>query len=87
MHREVDRAGEQRLLDLLGEQALAADLRQRPVADHVAGGADDLDLDPFGASPCTAASRARTMPAWASASGEPRVPMRRRVVTPKDCTT
>jgi hypothetical protein len=29
MHREVDARREQRLLDLLGEQALAADLRQR----------------------------------------------------------
>src|SRR5262245_55779057 len=47
MHRELDPAGAERLLDLLGEQALAAGLRQRPVADHVAGGADDLELDPF----------------------------------------
>ena len=48
MHREIDRAGEQRLLDLLGEQALAAGLRQRPVLDAVAGGADHLDRDPLG---------------------------------------
>ena len=46
MHREVDAALEQRLLDLLGEQALAAGLGQRPVLDPVAGGADHLDLDP-----------------------------------------
>ena len=39
----IDRAGEQRLLDLLGEQPLAADLRQRPVLDAVAGGLDDDD--------------------------------------------
>ncbi len=51
MHREVDRAGEQCLLDLLGEQSLAADLRQRPVADHVAGGADDLERDPVRREP------------------------------------
>ena len=37
----------QRLLDFLGEQALAAGFGQRPVLDHVAGGADDLDLDPL----------------------------------------
>ena len=48
MHRQVDGAGEQRLLDLLGEQALAAGLGERPVADHVAGGADDLKRDPLG---------------------------------------
>ena len=47
MHGEVDGAGDERLLDLLGEQALAAGLRQRPVADDVAAGADDLELDPF----------------------------------------
>ena len=38
---------EQRLLDLLGEQALAAGLGQRPVLDAVAGGADHLELDPL----------------------------------------
>ena len=51
MHGEVDAAGEQRVLDLLGEQALAADLRQRAVADHVAAGADDLDADALGREP------------------------------------
>ena len=45
MHGEIDAAVEQRFLDLLGEQALAADLRQRPVLDGVAGGADDDELD------------------------------------------
>ncbi len=39
---------EQRLLDLLGEETLAADLRQRPIADDVAGGADDLERDAGG---------------------------------------
>ena len=48
MHGEVDGAGQQRLLDLLGEQPLAAGLGERPVLDRVAGGADDLDLDPLG---------------------------------------
>ena len=51
MHREIDRAGRQRLLDLLGEQALAAGLRQRPVLDAVAGGADHLELDPLRVEP------------------------------------
>src|SRR5438132_4554160 len=45
MHRQIDGAGDERLLDLLREQALAAGLGQRPVADHVAAGADDLELD------------------------------------------
>ena len=36
---------EQAGLDLLGEQALAADLGQRAVLDPVALGADDDDLD------------------------------------------
>ena len=41
------RAGEQRFLDLLGEQALAAGFRQRPVLDAVAAGRDDDDLEGF----------------------------------------
>ena len=45
MHREIDLAREQRLLDLLGEQALAAGFGQRPVLDAVAAGADRHDLD------------------------------------------
>jgi hypothetical protein len=45
MHGKVDGAGKQRLLDLLGEQALAAFLGERPVADHVARGADRLERD------------------------------------------
>ena len=73
----------QRLLDLLGEQALAADLGQRPVLDRVAGGADDHEFDRAPRRrPGRRASRARTMRACASASGLPRVPMRNRAV---DC--
>jgi hypothetical protein len=45
MHRQVDAAVQQGLLDLLGEQAFAADLRQRTVLDGVAGGADDGKAD------------------------------------------
>ncbi len=47
MHGKVDGAGDERLLDLLGEETLAAGIRQRPVADRVAGGADDLEHDCF----------------------------------------
>ena len=45
MHGGVDHAVDQRLLDLLDEQALAADLGQRAVADRVAGGADLAEGD------------------------------------------
>src|SRR6516165_8576374 len=45
MHGEIDGASDERLLDFLGEEALAAGLRQRPVADDVAGGADHLELE------------------------------------------
>ena len=45
MHGDVDLAGEQRVLDLAREQALAADLRQRPVEHPVAGGLDHDDLE------------------------------------------
>ena len=48
MDGESIAAVEQRLLDLLGEQALAADLGERPVGDAVAGGADDDDFDRAG---------------------------------------
>jgi hypothetical protein len=44
MHGEIDRAGKQRLLDLLGEQSLAADIGKPPVLHPVAGGADGHDL-------------------------------------------
>ena len=42
------RPRQQRLLDLLDEQALAAGLGQRPVLDRVAGGPDGDDLDGVG---------------------------------------
>jgi hypothetical protein len=44
MHREIDGALDQRLLDLLGEEALAADLLEPDILNPVAGGADDGDL-------------------------------------------
>ena len=43
MHGDIDAVAEQRFLDLLGEQALAAGFRQRPVLDAVAAGGDRLD--------------------------------------------
>src|SRR5207253_11322987 len=45
MHREVDPARRKRLLDLLGEQPLAANIRQRPILNTVAAGADRLNGD------------------------------------------
>ena len=44
VHGEVDVAGQQRVLDFLDEQALAADLRQRRVREPIAGRLDDDDL-------------------------------------------
>jgi hypothetical protein len=48
MDGEIDASGEQRLLDLFGEQALAAVGGQRPLAGAVAAGADGDDLDRIG---------------------------------------
>ena len=48
MNGEVDRAGDECLLDFLGEQAFAAGLGQWPILNHVPRGADDFDLDPAG---------------------------------------
>ena len=45
MHREIDRAGEKRAIDLLREEAFAARLRQRPVLDRVARRPDDAELE------------------------------------------
>jgi hypothetical protein len=43
MHGDVDAAGDERFLDLLGEQALAAGFGERPVLDAVAAGRDRFD--------------------------------------------
>ena len=75
MHREIDRPGKQRRLDLLREETLASGLGQRAIADRVTGGPDRHDLDRIGAFPC-ATSASRTAPACQSASRLPRVPMR-----------
>ena len=43
VHGQIDRAGEQRLLNFLGEQAFRSHLRKRDVGDLVAGGLDNFD--------------------------------------------
>jgi hypothetical protein len=43
VHGAVDRAVDQRLIQLLGEKALAARFAQRAVLDRVAGGAHRFD--------------------------------------------
>ena len=43
--RGVDAPRQQRFLDFLDEQALAAGLRQRPILDGIARGLDGHDLD------------------------------------------
>ena len=48
VHGDIDAPRQQRLLDLLDEQALAAGFGQRPVLDRVAGGPDHHDLDRIG---------------------------------------
>jgi hypothetical protein len=45
VHGDVDAAVQQRVVDLLGEQALAADVGERLVEDLVARGLDDHDLE------------------------------------------
>ena len=62
----------ERLLDLLDEQPLAADLRERHVEDLVALRLDHVELD-GDARAATAASRALTCSACHSASALPRV--------------
>jgi hypothetical protein len=44
VHRDVDAAVQQGVVDLLCEQPLAADVGQRLVEDLVAGGLDDDNL-------------------------------------------
>jgi hypothetical protein len=44
MDGNVDAARQQRILDFLGEQALAADFREGAVLNPVAGGFDDVDF-------------------------------------------
>ena len=45
MHYQIDMSGNQRLLDLLDEQAFAAELGEQLVLHPVAGRADRYDLD------------------------------------------
>ena len=57
VHREIDGAAQQRLLDLLGEQPLAADVGQQPVGDAITGGLDHLDHDRVRLGQCRRESR------------------------------
>ncbi len=57
MDGEVDGAGKQRLLDFLGEQALAAGLQERPVLDAVAGRSYRNDLERFRLQPVRSGER------------------------------
>ncbi len=45
VYRDVDLVAQQRVLQLLDEEALAADLRQRRLLQAIAGGADDHEID------------------------------------------
>jgi hypothetical protein len=82
-----DAAREQRLLDLLGEQALppaSASGRSRIMSPVVRITVSAISSC---ARPCAAARRARTSRACASASGLPRVPMRKAAEDgAEDCT-
>ena len=46
---QIDSAIEERIVDLLGEEALAPNLAERPVGNHVAAGADRQDRRRVGA--------------------------------------
>ncbi len=79
VHRNVDPPGEQRLLDLLDEHPALADLAEGALAVAVPGGrdGDERDLDVV-----SAAERLAARSACASASLEPREPMRRSIDAP-----
>ena len=47
VHGAVDRPGEERGVDFLGEQALAPSVGERPILDRVPSGSDDLKRDPL----------------------------------------
>ena len=76
MHGEIDRAAKQRFVDLLGEQALAAEVAQRLVPDAIARGGDGLKRDGVVAKAVRSDQQLRTWFACHSASGLPRVPIR-----------
>ena len=62
MYGEIDRAGQQRLLDLLREQSLAAGVSERAIHNFVARGADDLDFDCLRCDAAGLGERALRMP-------------------------
>ena len=78
MHRKIDAAVDQRLVDLLGEQPFAADLGKPPVLHPIAGRADRDDFHHLGRRELGMRGRqafAHQL-GWRSAIGLPRVPMR-----------
>ena len=79
VHRKIDPAVEQRRLELLAEQPLAAELGERPVDHAIAGRADHHDLERARLGERRdrpRRARGTTSSVWTRASGEPRVPMR-----------
>ena len=76
VHGDVDRAGGQRLLDLAGEEALAAELGQGRSCTRSPVVRIATISKAASGRPCAAISRSRASCACASASGLPRVPIR-----------
>jgi hypothetical protein len=75
VHGEVDTPLEKRLVDLLGEQSLAAEVAQGLVADAVARRGDDLKRDRFLGEAVGDAERCLDMP---------RLPERKRTAAGAD---
>src|SRR5262245_54168474 len=75
MHGEIDNSLQKRLVDLLGEQPLAAEVAQGLIADAVAQGGDGLERDCLLAEPVGVAKPRCDMP---------RLPERKRTATGAD---
>ena len=69
MNGGVDLARKKGRVDLLGEKALASDVRQRPVLDQVASGADDFQTARPGSQPSACVRRWRVSSAWRVPAG------------------
>jgi hypothetical protein len=75
VHREIDGPVEKRLIDLLGEQPLAAEVAQGLIADTVARRGDDLERDCLLGEAVGGAERGLDMP---------RLPKRKRTAAGAD---
>ncbi len=75
MHGEIDNPLEKRLVDLLGEQPLAAEVAQGLIADAVARRGDDLERDCLFGEAMGGAKPRRDMP---------RLPERKRTAAGAD---